>query len=632
MTEAEPYLLGRARADITGEPAGAGMMGYGMAHQRTSGILQRQFSRAFVIVDRATGARMVYVVADIGMFFHNIRAAVLERLSARSGALYPDEAVLLTATHTHAGPGGASCYRMYNMTTGGLRPATVASLVDGVVESIERAHDDLAPGRLWLARGELHDASVNRSPESFEANPSSDKAFFPAQIDSATTLLRLEREGQVVGAIHWFATHGTSLTNRNTLISGDNKGYAAYDCERTGEPGVVFAFAQSNAGDMSPNLRGIPGRGPTDDEYVNCRIIGARQAATARELLTADATELGAGVDARLSYVDFSRVTVAQEFTGDGRVHRTSRGVLGAAFAAGTDEGPGPAQFHQGVDNNPVVFAGSRALYRARPALADAQHPKAMLLPLGRLGWTARVLPVQIVRIGSLYLAACAHEPTIVAGLRIRRTVAGVLGVPVDAVLAQGYANDYAGYITTPEEYSRQRYEGGHTMFGRWQLPAYQQEFARIAADLRVGRPSDAGPKPRGARQRTARGAGPDVAPEGLEFGAVLTEPAARYRHGEQVLARFVGANPNHHLRRGGSYLLVQRHDAESWLPAADDNDWATRFQWRREGAGSMVTVTWDVTADAEPGRYRITYSGDARCGSGALTAFTGTTREFVVG
>jgi len=100
VTEAEPYLLGRGRADITGEPAGVGMLGYGMAHQRTCGILQRQFSRAFIIVDRATDARVVYVVADIGMFFHNVRAAVLERLGARFGALYPSEGILLTATHT----------------------------------------------------------------------------------------------------------------------------------------------------------------------------------------------------------------------------------------------------------------------------------------------------------------------------------------------------------------------------------------------------------------------------------------------------------------------------------------------------------------------------------------------------
>ncbi|MEO9222722.1 MAG: neutral/alkaline non-lysosomal ceramidase N-terminal domain-containing protein [Mycobacteriaceae bacterium] len=631
MSEGEPYLVGRGRADITGEPAGVGMMGYGMAYQRTSGILQRQFSRAFIIADRASDARIVYVVADIGMFFHNIRAAILDRLSARFGRRYPAEFVVLTATHTHAGPGGASCYRMYNMTTGGLRPATIAALVDGVVESIERAHDDLSPGRLWLARGELHSASINRSPVSFAANPQRDRDVFPDQIDPSSTLLRLERHGRVVAAIHWFATHGTSLSNHNTLISGDNKGYAAYDCERSSDPGVVIAFAQSNAGDMSPNLDHTPGRGPTDDEYANCRIIGERQASAARELLAAKGTELTGGVDARLSYVDFSRVRVGPDFTGDGRCHHTSRGILGAAFAAGTAEGPGPAAFRQGVDANPAVFAVSRAVYRTWPALADAQRPKALLLPLGGLGWTGKVLPVQLVRIGAYYLAACAHEPTIVAGLRLRRTVAQVLGVPLTAVLAQGYANDYAGYITTPEEYTQQRYEGGHTMFGRWQLPAYQQEFARVAADLRAGRPSDAGPRPRGGRQWSARAAGADVAPTGCAFGPVLTGPRDAYRGGEQVRVRFVGANPNHDLHQGGSYLWVQRRERDGWVAVADDNDWSTRFHWRPDGAGCIVTITWEIPADVEPGDYRVVYTGDTRDRSGAVAAFRGTTPEFLV-
>lgn len=629
---ADPYLVGRGKADITGEPAGVGMMGYGMAHQKTSGILQRQFSRAFVFVDRATGQRLVFVVADIGMFFHNVRSAVLARLAERFGRQYPAAAVLLTATHTHSGPGGTSCYRMYNLTMGGLRPATLAAVVDGVVESIERAHDDLAPARLWLSRGQLHNASVNRSPEAFDANPALDRDVFPDRIDPTTTLLRVERGGRVVGAINWFATHGTSLSNRNTLISGDNKGYAAYDCERSADPDFVFAFAQSNAGDMSPNLDHVAGRGPTDDEYTNCRLVGERQAAAARGLLGKQGRELTGGLGTRLSYLDFSRVEVRSEFTGDGRTHRTSRGVLGVSFAAGTDEGPGVALFRQGVDANPALSAVSTALYRARPKLADAQAPKAVLMPLGALGWTAKVLPVQLVRIGPLYLAACAQELTIVAGLRLRRTVAQALGVPLEDVLAQGYANDYAGYVTTPEEYTRQRYEGGHTMFGRWQLPAYQQEFARVAADLRDGRHSDPGPQPTLDRRRAARGVGRDVAPAGADFGTVLAEPDAHYRPGRQVCTRFAAANPNNNLQRGGSYLQVQRRDGGDWAAVADDNDWSTRVSWSRHRGSSTAMITWDTDEHVAAGRYRIVYSGHARSRAGTTTAFTGTTREFLVG
>ena len=83
-----PWLVGCGSADVTGEPWGVGLMGYGMRFQRSSGIQLRQRSRAFVLVDRTTNRRLVYVVADIGMFFRNVRDAVIARLDP---ALYDEE-------------------------------------------------------------------------------------------------------------------------------------------------------------------------------------------------------------------------------------------------------------------------------------------------------------------------------------------------------------------------------------------------------------------------------------------------------------------------------------------------------------------------------------------------------------
>ena len=63
-----------------------------------------------------------------------------------------------------------------------------------------------------------------------------------------------------MGMINWFAVHGTSLDNKNTLISGDNKGYAAYRFEEDfPKQNFVAAFAQTDAGDVSPNLIGHGG-------------------------------------------------------------------------------------------------------------------------------------------------------------------------------------------------------------------------------------------------------------------------------------------------------------------------------------------------------------------------------------
>jgi neutral ceramidase len=592
-----PWLVGCGSDDVTGEPWGVGLMGYGMRFQRSTGIQLRQRSRSFVLADRATGRRLAYVVADIGMFFRNVRDAVLARLDP---TLYDEDNVVLTATHTHAGVAGYSGYRLYNMTTDGFRPRTFQAIVDGVVASIERAEADLAPGRLWLARGELHDASVNRSPMSFARNPDSDRAQFPDAIDPMTTVLRIERDGRMIGVINWFATHGTSLTNRNTLISGDNKGYAAYHWERH-EPGLVAAFAQTNAGDMSPNVTDAT-QGPTDDEVENTRVIGERQYDAAAALAHGAAVEVEGGLDARLSNVDMSRLTVAGDYTGDRRERRTGRAVLGAAFAAGTKEGPGARAFSEGVDGNRLLSACCAVPYRLRPQLAEAQQPKAMLVPAGALGWVANLLPVQLVRIGSIVLIALAQEVTIVAGLRLRRAVADVLGIPLDRVLVQGYANDYAGYVTTPEEYGAQRYEGGHTMFGRWELPAYVQEVTRVARAMAEDRPNDSlsrsvtAKQPRPARRRND---------EPFRCTAVFEQPPATCKPGETVSAAFV-------LRGDGgpllpSYLVIEKRDGDAWTRVATDGDWSTTIDWRRGDGGSVAHAAWRPSAETT-GTFRMSY------------------------
>jgi neutral ceramidase len=612
------WLVGTGIADVTGEPWNVGLMGYGMRFQRSAGIHLRQRSRAFILEDRESGQRLVYVVADIGMFFRNVREAVLADLDTN---LYDASNVVLTATHTHAGVGGYSCYRLYNMTTDGFRPHTYRAIVDGVLESIRNAEQDLAPGRLVLARGELRDASVNRSPQSFAQNPAADRDVFPDAVDPTTTLLRLERDGELVGAINWFATHGTSLTNRNLLISGDNKGYAAYHWERLvaggdylSEPKLITAFAQTNSGDMSPNVPDAT-QGPTGDEYDNARLIGTRQFDAAHNLARSAGTEVTGGLATRLRHVKLRGLDVEASFTPDGRRHRLSGAVLGAAFAAGTKEGPGAGFCHEGVDANPAMYAVSKALYRLRPALGDAQRPKTMLIPCGSLGWTADVLPIQLVRIGQLVLIAVAQEVTIVAGLRLRRAVAEVLDTTIDNVLVQGYANDYAGYLTTPEEYDAQRYEGGHTMFGRWQLPAYLQEVTRLAMAMRDGAPAEQGISPRPAK---APKPGNVRTPKPRRTPA--TALADSYDAGSTAATTITVPDPRGRVMP--SYLTVEREQNGTWFRLASDGDWSTRIEWHYSDGQWTTTMTWHIPRGTAAGGYRMSYL-DEVVGEFAVTPAT---------
>ena len=134
---ADPFLIGRGMSDITGEAAEVGMMGYGSTSQVTAGIHMRQRARAFFVVDQASGKRMIFVNNDLGMVFQGVQQAVLRQLQARYGSLYSAENVILSATHTHGGPGGFSHYALYNFTTYGFNPRTFDAIVSGIVAAID---------------------------------------------------------------------------------------------------------------------------------------------------------------------------------------------------------------------------------------------------------------------------------------------------------------------------------------------------------------------------------------------------------------------------------------------------------------------------------------------------------------
>ncbi|MGW4477438.1 neutral/alkaline ceramidase [Rhodococcus triatomae] len=638
------FRVGVGIADVTGPVAENGMMGYSSFDQVAEGLHQRTRARAYVFAD-AADSRVVYVCVDTCMVFQSVHDEVIRRLHTAFGGVYTERNVMLTAVHSHAACGGASHDYAYTLANLGFQPLTFQAEVDGIVEAITAAHDDLAPGTVAYGRSELTDASVNRSRVAFDRNPQRDKDYYPLGIDTSMRTLRIAQDGTDIGAINWFATHCASLTNENRLISGDNKGAAAYFWEHDGEgvryldgpPSFVASFPQTNSGDMSPNLNLEPGKGPTDDEFENARIIGERQVGAARTAF-ADAEQMAATtVDSRVMYLDMANQVVDGRFTPDGLQRRTAPACVGAAMAAGsTEDGPAIPIFPEGT-RNPLVDALGGMNAPVPNWLADAQAPKLVLIAVGLLppdGWVPHVLKIQILRIGDVYVVGGPAEFTIVSGLRIRRTVAEELGVPLENVVFQGYANSYSSYCTTPEEYEAQQYEGGSTLFGRNTLPAYQQGYAALAAAMRSGDDVARGPAPRdlsGFQPYFGTQVPADAPLPGRRFGDVLVQPGAA-TVGGRVVTEFVTGHPKNNLRRGGTFFEVQRLDGARWTRHADDGDWSTKYRWRREGTNASVArITWDVPAGTPSGTYRIQHFGDHRGPDGAITAFTGTSDTFTV-
>ncbi|MFW0789912.1 neutral/alkaline non-lysosomal ceramidase N-terminal domain-containing protein [Gordonia sp. CPCC 205333] len=637
------FLVGAGKADMTGAIAGQGMMGYADFSQIASGLLQRCWARAYIIVDVRTGSRVVFVNADIAIIFASHRVGVMAALRAKYGSLYTEENININATHNHNSCGGTSWDYAHHLSALGFQRNSYDAEVAGIVAAIEAAHATVAPGTLHVGHGELYNASVNRSAEAFDLNAGDDKRVFPEKVDPQVTTLVLRQGGNEIGIVTWFATHGTSLTDANYLIAADNKGYASYVAEAS-SPGTVWSFPQTNAGDMTPNLWTRPLRpgGPTDSHRHNCQIIGDRQYRAGRASI-GSTRELSGPVRYAYRYINMADVAIDGTYTPNGRRARTSPAMMGAAAAATSTEDNTKSQLgflKEGMLNPVAQALGANTIPTPPQWIKDVQAPKLIAFPVGIMPprpWINQVVPIQIICIGDLVLCGAPAEFTIVAGLRVRRTVSNALGVSLENVLLQGYANAYAGYVTTPEEYVSQQYEGGETLFGRYTLCAYMQEFDRLARSLVSGRHLDLGPRPPNTNNNLINllpPIPPDTSIVGHRYGDVVNAPATRYAPSSTAVVQFCGAHPNNRIRTGSSYFVVERYTGGRWETAYDDNDWCTELKWERPNGSqtaSLITITWRVPAQVLAGRYRIRYFGDQRSASGALTAFTGTSPALMV-
>lgn len=531
------YLIGAGKADITAFKKGVGMMGYGMFHQYVEGVETPLHARA--IVTKAGDRKLAWVNAEIWSITLAVKTAVMERVKHLG---FTEDEVMLTAQHTHSGPGGYSHYALYNMSVPGFVPEVFETIVSGISDAIIRADQRMLPGTIRHASGEIppdREVAFNRSVPAYNRNPEVilkvEEKDANLAIDRRMLLFRFDdAEGTPLATWNFFGVHTTSISNDNHRISPDNKGYASILME---QGGALAVFAQRKAGDVTPNHIYDPKkkwtRGRYEDDFESARHNGRMQFEHAAELFSkaGEKHPMRTEIDSMLTWVDFSEALVAPEFSHGGKDARTSPACHGVAFAKGTREGPGMPSF---LVSTAIVL--SRALRewelfscRWRSAESaekirhkhEAQGAKDILfeagdrrilgigniamLPLpgwadgalaafkkfhknGSLAdkpWTPQVLPLQLVILGDHAFAGVPGEVTTIAGLRIERTLLEILTARgVVEVVVASYCNGYCGYICTYEEYEEQAYEGGHTVFGKHTLGAMLTRFRQMALEM----------------------------------------------------------------------------------------------------------------------------------------------------
>lgn len=542
------YEVGTAKVDITSFKKDVGMMGYGMFHNRVSGVETPLHARVFAFKDLTTKRKVVFVNAEICFITISIKRGVIKKLKRHHAELgYEADNVMLTAQHTHSGPGGYSHYGLYNISVPGFVPEVYQNIVDGIVAGIVEADANMRPAKVSFTKGSFApeiDVAINRSIKAYNLNPEVEKVTEKdahLAIDREMHHFRVDGiDGKPIGSFNFFGVHTTSVHNNNTKINADNKGYASTFMEeamKEENPNYISIFAQKATGDVTPNYvwdkKKRWTRGKFEDDIESAKYNGKLQFDKATELnqQAAQAGEsIELGIDYALAHANFANITPDIEFTNNPDA-KTFLSCHGVAFFKGTTEGPGmeaplvlvanfatwvvkiydyiralfvsKAERHKihekyRIHGNKKILieTGDRKILGTRnvtgfivPAFIDPTIKYFKVFHksggLDHKPWTPQTLPLQIVTLGQVAFVAVPGEITTIAGKRLRQTVLDMLSSRgITEVVISTYANAYCGYITTFEEYQAQCYEGGHTPYGQWTLAAFQTKFKELAQQL----------------------------------------------------------------------------------------------------------------------------------------------------
>lgn len=219
---------GAAEVVIT-PPVGAFLDGYGARSSGSVGVHDDLHARAIVVDDGAT--RAAIVACDLIGIDRRLAAEVRRIVHEATGV--PAAHVMVSATHTHAGPAGLRA----DMDTG--LTETMARLIAGAVIA---AHRELRPAVLKAGRGSVDTVSQNRRDPAWG-------------IDDVLSVLLFDapdpREGPIASIVN-FACHATVMFHTNMEISADYPGYAVATVKKVlGDAPVLFL--NGACGDVNPS-------------------------------------------------------------------------------------------------------------------------------------------------------------------------------------------------------------------------------------------------------------------------------------------------------------------------------------------------------------------------------------------
>lgn len=426
-SEESTYMIGSGISDITGPPAEVMFAGYCDFNQLGSGVYMRQWARAFIIKEKNSSNSVVLVTADIPLMSIGVYVKVLKMLKDRYGDLYNEKNIIMSATHTHSGPGGYFKTYALNIFAGmTFHQGNFNKIAAGIYNAIVMAHSRLASGRVYVASGEFpweksKRLNRNRSAVAYELNRDAGAYLRPdgSHDDTNRTMTQLrfvKDDGTAIGVYHWAPIHPNVSGSHLKLINGDIDGLASYMIEK--EHGTdyitntnfIAAYAYSDAADTSSNLPEdallpqFAGRPKTlkldangtiidwiadgTSDYERMQLRADTVCALTRELFNSTGKTLSGGIECRQIFAAAQSLPIRPEFIDDRDIYyedalgedktrcRLCNGSAGAGFFAGSMEDGDSGQVKAGEGNPRDVMDYSIAdlndlITDPVPAIAD---------------------------------------------------------------------------------------------------------------------------------------------------------------------------------------------------------------------------------------------------------------------
>jgi len=593
-------LAGAAEVDITPPP---GMPKAGHSRNAHDGTGFRTRLKARVVHLRIGQSSVALIALDLlagSAFVQHALAAELADLDV------PLSGIFLAATHTHAGPGqysGSAFYNDWASNRRGFDPAYTRFLVDQLAAAVREAVTSRRPARAAIGCTEVWGLTRNRSLGAYVRNNdladrrTEDQRKYVA-VDPRLHLLRVDDADGPLASFCWFSIHGTGISHHDRSYNADVWAYLNGELvqqvhDATGRRPISGAVVASH-GDMTPAVR------PGMLVYPEAERVGRGIGAAAAELHADLGPQLSADlpVSAALRQLD-----TAEDPVVDG-IHLESPRI-GWAKTAGAAENITPVlhlvpPFKAGHPRRPRGPHGEK-----RIAGTELGHGRFV----GRPDEFPTVIPLHLLRLGHAAVVGVPFETTVEAGRRIGSAILDS-ALDVQTAFVSSLVNDHTDYLTTPEEYTAQYYEGASVLFGPRQQEWVAGQARRLADDHASGLTSVSRPR-------------------SFDFGLhrYLAEPTGEATSRLFGTVRFVEATSTENayweqlwsdvapgdLRWHEPLARVETEVDGQWLPASydgrlvDDQGWHLGISYlghknRRHG----YAARWYAPPLGRPGRHRF--------------------------